>query len=373
MAEPGFPNLYAVILAGGSGTRFWPASRRARPKQLLAIGPTSDPIPAAPGESLIARTVRRIEPLVPAERTLIATGIHLLEATRRELPWLPESSFLAEPRARNTAPCIAWAALEISLRDPDAIVMVLPSDQHIADPHAFRQVLERAAREAAEGPITTIGIVPTRPETGYGYIELAEERRPGVRKVARFVEKPDQPTARSYVDSGRYLWNGGMFFFRAKEMLRAVRDHLPELALGLERIATAPAGEREGVTAAVFEAARSVSIDYGVMERETDLSVVPGDFGWNDLGSWESAWDVAPKDASGNAVPVGTVAVSARNNLVTRFGTAENAKKMIALVGVDDLCVVETDDALLIMPRERSQDVREVVAELERQGRKQLL
>lgn len=371
MSESGWPNLYAVILAGGSGTRFWPASRRLRPKQLLALAPT--PAEGAP-ESLIAATVRRLEPLVAPERTLIATGAHLVDATRRELSWLPESSFLAEPCPRNTAPCIAWATAEIARRDPDALVMVLPSDQHVGQVEVFLQTLERAVRAAASGPITTIGIVPTRPETGYGYIEVGDERAPGVRRVERFVEKPDLATARSYLESGRFLWNSGMFFFRAEQMLRAVREHLPAMAEGLAKIAEAPESQREEVTAQIFPTLEAVSIDYGVMERERDLNVVPGDFGWNDLGSWESAWEAAPKDDAGNAVSPDTVVIDARNNLVSDLTGGDGArKKVIALVGVDDLCVVETDDALLILPRERSQDVRAVVAELEQRGRRDLL
>jgi mannose-1-phosphate guanylyltransferase len=357
----GSSNVHAVILAGGSGTRFWPASRRLRPKQLLRLGPSSS-------ESLICGTVRRIEDLVPPERTWIATGAHLVESTRRELSWLPEESFLAEPRPRNTAPCIAWATAQIARQDPEALVMVLPSDQYAADAEGFRSVLRNALAAAADGPITTVGIVPTRPETGYGYIQVGTERGPGVHRVERFVEKPDLPTAREYLASDRYLWNSGMFFFRAKEMLRAVAEHLPRLAAGLERLGAAPPEQKNAATRAFFDDVESVSIDYGVMERESELSVVRGDFGWSDLGSWQSAWEVAEKDDAGNAAPEAAVLVGARNNLVTDLSSAGAAsgKKIIALVGVEDLCVVETDDALLVIHRERSQDVREVVAELER-------
>lgn len=361
-------NVHAVILAGGSGTRFWPASRRLRPKQLLPLGPGSS-------ESLIGATVRRLAPLVPPDRTWIATGAHLVESTRRELSWLPESAFLAEPRARNTAPCIAWATHRIARRDPEALVMVLPSDQHVGDEERFRTVLRRALNAAAQGPITTVGIVPTRPETGYGYIEVGEPREEGVHRVQRFVEKPDAATAREYLASGRYLWNSGMFFFRAREMLRAVQEHLPKLAEGLERLARASEEQSQAALEEFFETVEPVSIDYGVMERESELSVVSGDFGWSDLGSWESAWEAAPKDAAGNAAPEGSVLISARGNLVADLtaGREARGKKVVALVGVEDLCVVETDDALLVMRRERSQDVREVVAELERRRANDLL
>lgn len=360
MSVNGSPNLYAVVLAGGSGTRFWPASRRLRPKQLLALGESTS--------SLIEATVRRIEPLVPPERTLIATGAHLVEATRQELSWLPETSFLAEPRPRNTAPCIAWASAVIAQRDPEALVMVLPSDQYAADTERFQAVLAQAVAAAAEGPITTVGIVPTRPETGYGYIELGAERRAGVHRVERFVEKPDVATARGYVESGRYLWNSGMFFFQARRMVEAVGRHLPHLAEGLVRVVEAPSARQDQAIAALFESTPAVSIDYGVMERESELSVVPGDFGWSDLGSWESAWEVTHKDANGNVAPESAVLVGSRNSFVADLSRPDGQArpKVIALVGVDDLCVVETGDALLVMKRERSQDVREVVAELER-------
>ena len=188
------PHLYCVVLAGGSGTRFWPASRKSMPKQLLAIGPEP--------ECLIAATVRRIEALCPPERTLIATGVHLLDATQRALDWLPRSSFLGEPVAKNTAPCIAWATWAVLARDPQAVVMVLPSDQHVADPEAFRRALSAAVDTARGGVITTIGLEPTRAETGYGYIEAGAELGPDVRRVARFVEKPDRARAEQYMASG---------------------------------------------------------------------------------------------------------------------------------------------------------------------------
>lgn len=356
------PHLHAIVLAGGSGTRFWPASRRARPKQLQPLVPGSE-------RSLIELTIERILELCPPERIVVATGEHLLEATRRVLPQLPPSSFLGEPRARNTAASIAWATAHIARRDPEAMVMVLPSDHHVADLAGFLATLRRAIEVATTGPITTVGIEPTRPDTGFGYIELGETTEPGVRRVVRFVEKPDEARAQEYVASGRYLWNAGMFFFRARVMLDAVRRSLPDLAAGLDRIeqaaAQGPEAEAER-TREVFAGLARISIDHGVMEQQDDLRVVPASFGWSDLGSWQSAWELAPRDEHDNTVEEGTVCLDARGNLVRDLtGRRDRA---IVLLGVDDLCVVETEDALLVMPRARAQQVRDVVAELRERG-----
>ena len=356
-------NAYAIILAGGSGTRFWPASRKALPKQLLPLGSSRE-------LTLIAETVRRIEPLVPLERILIATGADLVEASRRALPELPPSAFLGEPLAKNTAPCIAWATSVVARRDPDAVAMVLPSDHRIADEPRFREIVTLALDSAGAGTITTIGIEATRPDTGYGYIELGDEVRPGVRRAARFVEKPDLERARQYVASGRHVWNGGMFFFRARQMLDEIGRHLPALGEGIARIEAAAreGAERETETVReVFAQAAAVSIDVGLMEKLATLHVVPGSFGWSDLGSWESAWDLAEKDAEGNAGNAPFVAVDATNNLL--FDLRSGPKRSVmTVVGLHDVCVVQTDDALLVIPRARSQDVRAVVAELARRG-----
>lgn len=348
---------YAVILAGGSGTRFWPASRRLRPKQLLPLGPSAP-------KSLIASTVERLSGFVDRERVFVATGEHLVDATRKELPDLPLGSFLAEPRAKNTAPCIAWAAHVIARTDPEAIVCVLPSDQHASHADEFRNVLRRASEIAAEGVITTIGIVPTRPETGYGYIRSGAARAEGAFDVDGFFEKPDLATAKAYVESGEYFWNAGIFLFRARDMKAAVGRHLPEMTPYLDHIdAEAKRGEaaERAAVSEFFLACESISIDYGVMEKESRLAVVPGDFGWSDLGSWESAWELSPKDAEGNSAPPHVIFVDGRDNLVEDLRTDRTREKTIALIGVEGLCVVETDDALLVMPRERSQDVREAV------------
>lgn len=362
---------FAVILAGGSGTRFWPASRRLRPKQLLPLGP------AAP-RSLIASTVERLKELVAPEDVLIATGRHLVEATSAELPGLSTSAFLAEPQARNTAPCIAWAAAVVFARDPEATVCVLPSDQHAEDTSEFVRVLKKAADSAQEGIITTIGIVPTRPETGYGYIQTGKETIPGVHAVERFVEKPDRDTAIQYLKSGEYLWNAGIFVFRAKDMLAAIERHLPEMARQLQTLRASLGGpDEETAIERFFSECQSISIDYGVMEKEARLSVVPGDFGWSDLGSWESAWELSQKDGAGNFAPEGTILVDAQNNLVedlrSRAAAEGTERPIVALVGVEGLCVVQTDDALLIMPRERAQDVRLVVDALKSSGRERLI
>jgi len=354
-------HVHAVILAGGSGTRFWPASRRHLPKQLLPLAGDAD-------ESLIAATVRRIEPLVPPERVWISTGASLVSATAAALPQVPQAHMLAEPVARNTAPCIGWASATIARADPDAVVAVLPADHFIGDEPAFRRVLQQALRTAEDGWLTTVGIVPTRPETGYGYIEVGEPVTEGVHKAVRFVEKPSRERAESFIAGGRHLWNAGMFFFRARAMRDAIAEHLPALGSGLDRIDEAAArGDEARVLGEVFPTLPSISIDHGVMEKARRIAVVAGAFGWNDVGSWQVTWEMSDRDANGNALPAGTVAIDARNNLVKALGD-DSPPKRWALVGVSDLVVVETDDAVLIIPRERAQDVRAVVDALAARG-----
>jgi mannose-1-phosphate guanylyltransferase len=357
-------HVHAVILAGGSGTRFWPASRRRTPKQLLPLAGRAD-------EPLIAATVRRIESLVATDRIWVATGAGLVDATARALPSLPRSHFLAEPVARNTAPCIGWASATIGRVDPEAVIAVLPADHFIGDESAFREVLARALAVAKEGWLTTIGIVPTRPETGYGYIEVGERIADGANAVVRFVEKPNVERAQGFVAGGHHLWNAGMFFYRASVMRDAIAKHLPALADGLHRIdASAGQGDEAGVLAEVFPTLPSISIDHGVMEKADRVAVVPGSFGWNDVGSWATTWEMALRDEQGNALPAGTVAIDATNNLV-RDLSAGASRKRWALVGVKDLVVVDTDDAVLVIPRERAQDVRAVVEALEKRGERE--
>jgi mannose-1-phosphate guanylyltransferase len=360
------PHVLAVIMAGGSGTRFWPASRAATPKQLL-------PLAGNPDETLLAATVRRLEPLIAPGDVYVATGAHLAEATSRALPCVPRSQILCEPVPRNTAPCIAWANAVIARSDPDAIVVVLPADHHIAHEEAFRDVAARAIDAAGMGYMATIGVVPTRPEVGYGYIEVAKEVAPGIKEVARFVEKPDLARAEAYLAGGKHLWNAGMFFFRASAMKAEVAKHLPELARGMDALDdAAKRGDEARALAEVFPEMPSISIDHGVMEKAARLAVVPGDFGWNDVGSWQSAWELAPKDGAENALPEGSIAVDARGNLV-RDLSSTRGKKRYALVGVEGLVLVQTDDAVLVIPRERAQDVRAVVDALKARGEKERL
>ena len=339
---------YVVIMAGGSGTRFWPWSRPDRPKQLLPL--------AGDERSLLRATFERAAALTSPERILIVTSERLREAVQAELPELAPLQIMAEPMQRNTAPCIAWAAARIRRCDAAASMIVLPADHRIDDMPSFSLAVERGLKAAAEGWFATVGIVPDRPETGYGYIEIgAPLGEDDVHRAERFVEKPDAAKAAEFLSSGRFLWNAGMFFFRVDALAAAFARELPSVAAALEKIQDVGEEEEKALVRELYPALPSISIDYGIMEKAERVAVVAGRFDWSDLGSWQAAWENAAKDAAGNALPAQSVAVDSENCYVRVSQT-----KKVALIGVSDLVVVESADALLIVPRARCQEVRAV-------------
>ena len=347
-------NVYAIIMAGGSGTRFWPRSRAAWPKQFLVIGSGE--------QSLLQRSVARIETLVPPERVFVVTNARHVEATRRQLPNVPPDQILGEPVGRNTAACVAWGASHIRRRDPEAVVAVLPADPHIGDEIEYLRVLSRAIGTVTREALVTIGITPDRAETGYGYIELGDAITPVAFAGKRFVEKPDRATAEAYVAAKTFLWNSGMFFFRVDTIAREFASHLPELHAATQRYDEAASrGTENALVNDTYGTLPSISFDHGVMEKAEHIVVVPGAFGWDDVGHWASAWDLADKDGRGNALSAGAVVVDSDNCYVQ---TSEG--RVVALVGARDMIVVDTPDAVLVIPRDRAQDVRDVIAELKR-------
>jgi mannose-1-phosphate guanylyltransferase len=335
-----------LILAGGSGTRFWPASRRLRPKQLLALD----------GErSLLQETVDRLLPLVSAERIWISTTRELAEATAAQLPEVARERILVEPVGRNTAPAILGAVARMPAAARDEPIAVLPSDHRIGDPAAFRTTLAAAfALAAGEAPVVALGVVPRWPETGFGYLELGAPLAgpPGLHAVARFREKPDLATAREFVASGRHHWNAGMFVFRGERLLGETRRLDAALVEGVEAWAREPGRDD------LYAALPSISIDYAVMERLAELVTLPLECGWDDLGSWGALYEHLAADGGGNRALGSTVAVDAAGNLLfAEQGT-------IAVLGVEGLVVVRSGDAVLVVPRERAQEVRRVVERL---------
>jgi len=377
-----------VILAGGSGTRFWPRSRRTRAKQVLALD----------GEStMIQQTLERLLPLASASDVWVVTNKLLDGVIAEQLPEVPRANILSEPVARNTAPACALAAFLLEPTAPETVIGIFPSDHVVKNGARFAEVVRAGIALAASGEkIVVLGVPPTRAETGYGYIELGELVEPThrdetamngaqvqARRVKRFTEKPDRAKAEEFVASGNYAWNGGIFLWSARTLANAIREHRPAMAPLLEKIAAAHGTAAfERVLAEVYPQCENISIDYAVLEPRSakgelkaEIYCLPADFGWNDLGSWaslhEHVADCAPEEAAlknvCDGVNLHSVAIDARGNYVYAPG------KVVALVGVHDLVVVETADALLITTRERSQDVGKVVAELKGQGREDLI
>jgi mannose-1-phosphate guanylyltransferase len=348
-------SIHAVILAGGKGTRFWPKSRARLPKQLLPI--VSD-------RTMVQETVERLAPLIPAERVWVVTGEDHAGELRDQLPDVPAAQIVVEPIGRNTAPAIGLAAALIARADPRATMVVLPADHHIRYGDRFRETLARAIDLASAGTLlVTIGIEPTTPETAYGYIERGEEIAAGKNRVRRFTEKPDRTLAEEFVRSGRYLWNSGIFVWKVGAIRDALARHLPDVVRGLERFVAAGSEE----VAAAYRAIPDQSIDYGVLEKADNVAVVPGDFGWDDIGSWTALLRLGPADADGNVVRGRVLALSSRGNL------AASDKRLIALIGVEGLVVIDTEDAVLVCSADRVQDVKQIVDELHRRGWKEHL
>jgi mannose-1-phosphate guanylyltransferase len=363
-----------VILAGGSGTRFWPRSRRARAKQVLALD----------GErSMLQQTVERLKPLAGQQNIWVITNEFLAQEIADQLKSLPRNQIIQEPVARNTAPACGLAAFLIERDNPDAVLGVFPSDHVIGDEPRFLKILQKGIALAAKGDnMIVLGIEPTRPETGYGYIETGEYTKDDAAlHVRRFTEKPNQNRAEEFLAAGNYFWNSGMFLWSARTLANAVREHLPETAPLLESIAKAYGTPQfDEVFRELYPKCENISVDYAVLEPRSakgehlsNLYCLPAEFSWNDLGSWASLYEYQLEtrlrgDGDGNVTDAdGVLALEGTNNYIY------SPKKFVALVGVKDLVVVDTEDALLIAHRDHSQDVGKIVKELGLSGRTDLI
>lgn len=351
--------LYAVVMAGGSGTRFWPQSRRNRPKQLLAL--------AGP-ETMLQSTVGRIASLVPGERTLIVTSERLCEETQRQLPAVDARSILKEPCGRNTAPCIGWAALQLLRSDPDAVMLVTPADHVIRPEEAFTAAVQQAVKIVERDPevLVLFGVKPTYPATGYGYIERGERlsQESAAFRVQKFREKPDSATAQVFLSTGRFFWNCGIFVWKAATIVELLRRLEPEMMQRLQTIVEASDGsDAAAVVAREFPKVKSISIDFAVLEKAEHVCVLPAEFDWDDVGSWRSLERLLGQDADGNTVDGPFVSYESTGCIVRSVGD-----HLVAAIGVENLIIVHTPDATLVANKNDENAIRKLVELLEASG-----
>ncbi|MBO0777857.1 MAG: NTP transferase domain-containing protein [Ktedonobacteraceae bacterium] len=344
-------HLHAVILAGGSGTRLWPLSTPSFPKQFL-------PLPS--GNSMIQEALERVAPLTEAGRSWVITGRNMADLVEEHLPSIPGDHILREPMGRNSAAAIAWSAATIVRQDPEAVMAIFSSDHAIEDIETFRKALHLAYEQAEKGHLVTIGITPNRPETGYGYIQFANKVGEGHEHEAfraeRFVEKPDLPTAQHYLEDGHYVWNSGIFIWKASSILAEMREHLPDTAHKVERIATAMSSEQgQSLLDELWPTLQSISIDYAILEKSPNIVVIPAQIGWNDVGNWEQYGSLFPADDQGVRA-VGEHSGYGTQNVVIY----NNTSRRVFTIGVEDIIVVEMDDMTVICHKDHVQRVREV-------------
>jgi len=355
--------LYALIMAGGSGTRLWPASREARPKQLLGL---------LSERTMLQEACQRVAPLVPDDQIFVVTSEAYTDVVRQQIPQVPAANVIGELEGHGTAPCIGLSALYLKRLDPEAVMAVLTADHYIEKADELRGALGAAAQVAEEGRLVTLGIEPNRPATGYGYIERGERlaRISGldVYRVEKFTEKPDLSTAQAFMESGRYYWNSGMFIWKVSAILREFEKLMPRLYAQLMEIdAALGTAEERAVLELVWPQVKKETIDYGIMERAEDVAVIPVDIGWSDVGDWTALSDLLPADAEGNVV------VGQHVGLDTRGCLIHGSCHLVTTIGLEDMIIVDTEDALLVCPRERAQEVRDLVKKLRESGREEYL
>ncbi len=353
-------NLYAVIMAGGVGSRFWPRSRKENPKQLLKIFGAN---------TMIQDTVARLKGLVSNENIYIITNRLQAFRIKQQLPQLPEENIIDEPFGKNTAPCIGLASVIIKQKDPDAVTVVLPADHLIMDVEKFKERIRQAAEYAYESEgLMTIGIIPDRPETGYGYIQFdSKEVAPQIYKVSTFAEKPNLATAKRFLASGDFLWNSGMFIWKVSAILEEIKKYMPELHSALLEIEKALGQDDfDKILTRIYGQLSKISIDYGIMEHSRKVFLIKGDFGWSDVGSWETVYQLSEKDEEGNAKIGDVYCEKTKNSYIYSLN------KFSAVVGLEDVIVINTEDALLVCKRENAQDVKSVVDYLNMKKRYEL-
>lgn len=354
----------AVVMAGGSGQRFWPRSRRVMPKQFLSL---------VGEKTMLQRTVERLKGFVEPQKLYIITAAVYRDIVLQQVPEVPSENVIIEPFGRDTAAAVGLAAVTVARRDPHAVMVILPADHFIADVERFQSVLKGAVAAAEDGRyLVTIGITPSRPETGFGYIAKGELHGifAGIPAYVAegFTEKPDQERARQYLASGNYLWNSGMFVWRADLILRMIEEHMPELSAGLKRIQEAMGSEEyQEVLKEVYSELPKISIDYGVMEKARNVLVLPGNFGWDDVGSWTALEAYKTKDVNGNILEGKGVLVDTQNTLV--FST----EKVVATLGVKDLIVVVGGDSVLVCHKKKAQEIKKVINALQEKGYQEIL